>query len=157
MIARLHACGSRLSGLGDNERVTARVSGLPGGRSVLIVTNPVIHFEILGRDGPALIDFYRNLFGWELQDRPLPGWPHYALLRANAGISGAIGTADIAGPAVVVYVEVDDPDGYVHKAKQLGATVVMPVTHVAAAEVTVAWLRDPQGNLIGVVQSHETH
>lgn len=124
-----------------------------------VVTNPVVHFEILGPDGPALIEFYRNLFGWQLQDRPLPGWPHYALLRAEGGgIGGAFGTADATdGPSVVIYVEVDDPDAYVRKAAQLGATVVMPVTHIAPAEVTVAWLRDPQANLIGVVHNHETN
>ncbi|HUO38669.1 MAG TPA: VOC family protein, partial [Mycobacterium sp.] len=121
------------------------------------MTNPVVHFEILGPNGPALIEFYRDLFGWQLQDRPLSGWPHYALLRASNGIGGAIGSADaVSGAAVVVYVEVDDPDAYVNKAEQLGATVVMPVTHVAAAEVTVAWLRDPQGNIVGVVQNHES-
>lgn len=124
---------------------------------MVVVTNPVVHFEILGPDGASLIEFYRDLFGWQLQDRPLPGWPHYGLLQAQAGIAGAIGSADAAdGPAVVVYVEVDDPEAYVTKAQRLGATVVMPVTHVPPAEVTVAWLRDPQGNLIGVVRNHET-
>jgi len=29
------------------------------------------------------------------------------------------------------------------------------MTHVAEAEVTVAWLRDPQGNVVGVVKNHE--
>ena len=117
----------------------------------------MVHFEILGPNGPTLIEFYQKLFGWQLQDHPLPGWPHYAQLRADTGIGGAVGTADAAdGPAVVVYVEVDDPGEYVRKAEQLGATVAMAPTHVAAAQVTVAWLRDPAGNLVGVVQNHET-
>lgn len=30
--------------------------------------NPVVHFEILGPDGAQLIDFYRDVFGWPLQD-----------------------------------------------------------------------------------------
>lgn len=60
-------------------------------------------------------------------------------------------------PTVVVYVEVDDPVAYLQRAEQLGASVVMPTTHVAAAEVTVAWLRDPQGNIVGVVKNDVTH
>jgi len=102
--------------------------------------------------------FYRQLFGWQLHDGQLPGWPHYGLLRADdAGISGAVGTADAADePAVVVYVEVDDPEAYLERAEKLGATVAMPATHVADAEVTVGWLRDPQGNIVGVVKNHET-
>jgi uncharacterized protein len=118
--------------------------------------NPIVHFEILGPDGPALIDFYRRLFGWDLHDGQLPGWPHYGLLRADRGIGGAIGTADTTdGPTVLVYVEVDDPQAYVDRAQALGASVILPVTHIAEAEVTVAWLKDPQGNVVGVVQSHE--
>ena len=79
------------------------------------------HFEILGPDGPALIEFYRNFVRLAVQDRPLPGWPHYALLRAEGGgFGGAFGTADAAdGPSVVIYVEVDDPDAYLRKAAQL--------------------------------------
>ena len=120
------------------------------------MTNPVVHFEILGPDGTALAEFYRRLFGWQLSDGRLPGWPHYALLRANSGIAGAIGTADaVDGSTVIVYVEVDDPAAYVERALELGATVVMPVMHIAEAEVTIAWLRDPQGNTVGVVKNHE--
>jgi predicted enzyme related to lactoylglutathione lyase len=52
-----------------------------------------------------------NLFGWQLQDRPLPGWPHYAFLRHDSGIAGAVGTADATTAEVLVYVEVDDPQG----------------------------------------------
>lgn len=74
----------------------------------------------------------------------------------ETGIGGAIGTADaIDGPAVVVYVEVDEPAVYVQRALQLGAALVMPVTHVAAAEVTVGWIRDPQVNTIGVMKNDE--
>lgn len=68
-----------------------------------------------------------------------------------------MGTAEAAvEAAVVVYVEIDDPASYLERAEQLGATVVMPATHVVDAEVTVGWLRDPQGNVVGVVKNHET-
>ncbi len=56
----------------------------------------------------------------------------------------------------MVYVEVDDSRAYLERAEQLGATVILPATHVAVAEVTVGWLRDPQGNVVGVVKNHET-
>jgi predicted enzyme related to lactoylglutathione lyase len=29
---------------------------------------PVVHFEILGRNGPALQRFYRDLFDWKIPD-----------------------------------------------------------------------------------------
>ncbi len=120
------------------------------------MTNPVVHFEILEADGAGLIDFYRGLFDWPIEDNDLPGWPHYGFLRAEQGIGGAIGTSDaVAGSPVVVYVEVDDPQNYLDRAATLGATVAMPVTTVPGAEVTVAWIRDPQGNLVGLVKADE--
>jgi uncharacterized protein len=119
--------------------------------------NPVVHFEILGSDGPELIGFYRSLFGWPLRDTPLPGWPSYAIMEPPAeGIGGAVGTADAApNGAVVVYVEVDDLDETMSRAQTMGATVALPVTSVAGTGLSVAWLRDPQGNLIGLVNRSE--
>jgi uncharacterized protein len=118
--------------------------------------NPVVHFEILGQNGAELIDFYRELFEWPIEDRSLPGWPHYGVMEADNGIGGAVGTADgVDGSAVLVYVEVDDPDTYVQRATAMGATVVLPVTQVPGPEVTIAWLRDPQGNLVGLVKAEE--
>ena len=119
--------------------------------------NPVVHFEILGSDGPQLIDFYRSLFGWPLQDTPLPGWPSYAIMEPPAeGIGGAVGTSDAApNGAVVVYVDVDDIHQTLDHAVALGASVALPTTSVAGTALSVAWLRDPQGNLIGLVNRSE--
>ena len=30
--------------------------------------DPVVHFEIAGPDGPALQQFYRDLFGWKIDE-----------------------------------------------------------------------------------------
>ena len=117
--------------------------------------NAVTHFEILGPDGPGLVDFYSRLFEWNLTTHQLPGWPCYAQLEAAAGggIGGAVGTADAAPtPTVVVYVEVDDPATSLARAQELGASVVIPVTELAeTGGVVVAWFRDPQGNIVGLV------
>jgi len=118
--------------------------------------NPVVHFEILGADGDGLIDFYRDVFEWPLEHEQLPGWPHYGFLSADRGINGAVGAADAAPEgAVLVYVEVDDPKAYIERATTMGATVVLPVTDIPGTRVTVAWLRDPQGNLFGLVKGDE--
>ena len=121
------------------------------------VTNPIVHFEILGSDGAALIEFYRGLFGWPIEKQALPGWPDYGIIEApSQGIGGAVGSADAAGgPAVLIYVEVDDLAAHIERAVGLGATVAMPVTHLPGTRVTVAWLKDPQGNLLGLLKSRE--
>jgi uncharacterized protein len=120
------------------------------------MANPVVHFEILGSDGAKLIDFYRAVFGWPLEDTPLPGWPTYGIMEADQGIGGAVGTSDAAPEGgVLVYVEVDDIEAYVGRALNSGATIAMPVTNVASTKLAVAWIRDPQGNLLGLVNRRE--
>ena len=46
------------------------------------MNNPVVHFEILGTDGTALIEFYRGLFDWPVDKQALPGWPDYGIIEA---------------------------------------------------------------------------
>ena len=116
--------------------------------------NPVVHFEILGPDGAELIDYYRELFGWPMRPGQLPGWPHYGHFQAEHGIAGAVGTAQIlqGEPRVVVCVQVDDPQAYLDGAEQLGGQPILPVTEIPQAQITVAWMRYPQGNIIGLVK-----
>jgi predicted enzyme related to lactoylglutathione lyase len=40
----------------------------------------------------------------------------------------------------------------VDRAEQLGGQTVLPVTEIPEAEITVAWMRDPQGNIIRLVK-----
>ena len=52
--------------------------------------NPVVHFEIAGPDGPALRQFYSDLFGWniEVQGEEIG---NYSLVSANeGGIGGGV-------------------------------------------------------------------
>jgi predicted enzyme related to lactoylglutathione lyase len=117
-----------------------------------------------GQSGPALRDPRTQ---WRRADRllpralrlanaagQLPGWPQYGHFHAEHGIAGAVGTAQIlqGEPRVVVYVEVDDPQAYLDRAEQLGGQPILPVTEIPQAQITVAWMRVPQGNIIGLVK-----
>jgi hypothetical protein len=56
----------------------------------------VIHFEVVGKDGPGLQSFYSDVFGWKL-DTNNPGG--YGMYRPGdgEGIGGGIGTAQDGG------------------------------------------------------------
>ena len=54
------------------------------------MANQVVHFEIIGTDGNALREFYKEAFGWEYQ--AVGGPMDYALVQ-NAGLGGGIGGA----------------------------------------------------------------
>ena len=112
------------------------------------MTNPVVHFEILGPDGEALQKFYGETFGWTINaDNPA----NYGLAdTGEGGINGGIGAADV--PLATFYVEVDDPAAYLERVANAGGELVQDVTEIPGM-VTFAQFRDPAGNIVGLVKS----
>jgi uncharacterized protein len=121
------------------------------------MTNPVVHFEILAPDGPGVIAFYRELFGWQLREVPMAGYHTYAYLpQPDVGIGGGVGQlhpGDPDGPSIVTfYIEVEDPGATLDLAVAAGATVSLPATDIEGVG-TIARFRDPYGNTVGLVRS----
>jgi uncharacterized protein len=118
---------------------------------------PVVHFEIVGKDGDALKQYYAELFGWEIDDNnPMK----YGIVQregnTNAdgvGIGGGVST----GPGgydghVTVYVEVPDVEAALAKAESLGGTRTMGPEQVMEGLV-IGLFNDPEGHVIGVLKS----
>lgn len=112
---------------------------------------PVVHWEVVGSNGPALEKFYAELFGWHVQSMPEM---NYGLVdtHAGGGINGGIGTSQDGRSGVMVYVEADDLQSVLDKAEKLGGKTVMPIMEIPGA-VTMAQFSDPQGNTVGLVKS----
>lgn len=111
---------------------------------------PVVHFELMGAEREELGRFYAELFGWHVQSVPDPP---YAVIdtRAGSGVNGGIGTVQEGTPPyVAVYAQTPDIQATFDKALSLGAEVLIPVSEVPGI-VTLALLRDPQGNTFGMV------
>jgi uncharacterized protein len=113
--------------------------------------NPVVHFEIGAADDTALQHFYSELFGWGLQPIP-PGGYTLVDTRAGSGINGGIGRSSDGTPWAAFYVEAPDIQAVLDKAQLLGAKTVVPVS-VVPDMVTWAMFSDPDGLLVGLVQS----
>jgi uncharacterized protein len=112
------------------------------------MANPVMWFEIMGKDSAGLQRFYREVFAWNLTP-PVKEMGNYSMLeRPDTGIGGGIGEGDAR---VSVYVETPDPQRFVDKAVAAGATVLMPVTQITPT-TTIAMLMDPAGNTFGVMK-----
>ena len=114
------------------------------------MTRPIVHFEIMGRDGEKLQEFYRQLFGWKI-NAAMPG---YGLVEPGigapeGGVGGGVGTD--AAPRVTVYVQVVDLNETLAKAESLGGKKVMEPADVPGGP-TIAQFTDPEGNLIGLVK-----
>lgn len=113
------------------------------------MSNPVMHFELMGKDAIALQAFYARVFGWKLGP-PLAEFGNYSLVDSEGkGIGGGIGEGD---PRVTVYIEVDDPQAYLDEAVKAGATVLMPVTKIMEG-TTIAMFADPAGNVTGLLEA----
>ncbi len=115
--------------------------------------NPVVHFDLTGPEAELTAKFYGELFGWHIQSVPVPqGTYHLIDTHAGKGINGGImQTSEGQQPFATVYAEVDDIRATLDKAEKLGAKTVVPVT--AMEMVTFALFTDPDGNVIGLVQS----
>lgn len=115
---------------------------------------PVVHFEIIGKDGDALRAYYGELFGWEFDtDNPMK----YGIVSREenttaegVGIGGGImGTPDFPG-YVTFYVAVPDVEAALAKAESLGGTRTMGPDEVMPGLV-IGLFTDPEGNMIGVL------
>ncbi|PWK09654.1 VOC family protein [Tumebacillus permanentifrigoris] len=110
------------------------------------MSNLVAHFEITGKDGAKLQEYYANLFNWEINaNNPM----NYGLV--NAGVGGGIGEGD---QRVTVYVAVDDLQATLDKAVSLGGKVVQPITEIPGM-VTLALFSDVEGNVIGLIKNQQ--
>jgi predicted enzyme related to lactoylglutathione lyase len=118
---------------------------------------PVVHFEIVGKDGEKLRSYYSELFGWEIDaDNPMG----YGMVSREgnvnadgAGIGGGVGVGPEGYPGhVTFYVEVPDVEAALAKAESLGGSRVMGPEDIMG-QVVLGQFQDPEGHVIGVVQS----
>jgi predicted enzyme related to lactoylglutathione lyase len=116
------------------------------------VRNPVVHFEVLGRDPSALRKFYSEAFGWQLgpaDDGPM----QYSMVhgKEGGGIDGGIGKAPQGPGHVTFYIGVDDAQGALEQVERLGGKTIQSPVQVPGG-VTFALFADPEGHLIGLVK-----
>ena len=115
------------------------------------MSNPVIHFEVLGKDPQALQRFYSEAFGWQLQD--VMGGSYYMV---NTGVDGAIAGGVGAAPPgsdghVTFYVGVDDPAAALARITAIGGRTIQEPMEVPDGP-TIALFADPEGHIIGLVK-----
>ena len=118
---------------------------------------PVVHFEIIGKDGDKLQRYYSELFGWELEtDNPMNYGlvPREGNLNADGiGIPGGVaGGPEGYDGHVTVYVEVPDVEAALAKAESLGGKRLMGPDQVMEG-LEIGQFADPEGHMIGLVRT----
>lgn len=115
--------------------------------------NPVVHFEVIGEDGPKLQSFYSDVFGWTIDSsNPM----NYGIVdNGGEGINGGVAASPDGTGHATFYVQVDDPQAALDQIEKLGGTTVMPVSEVPGGP-TIALFTDPAGNRVGLVKTTST-
>ena len=116
--------------------------------------DPVVFFEVLGRDGDRLRQFYGDLFGWTVSKAP-PPMDYGMVTRDDAGIEGGIGVDTDGGDGhTIFYVHADDPQASLDRAEGLGGRTLMPPTELPGGGV-IALFADPEGHKVGLYKPAE--
>jgi len=117
----------------------------------------VVHFEIPFDDGDRARGFYKELFGWQVQEMP-----EMSYTMVTSGPSGDQGPtesgyinggmlprtqASTAGPVIVV--DVDSIDETLQRVGSMGGTTVAGKTPVGDMGFA-AYFTDPEGNVVGL-------
>ena len=123
------------------------------------MADPVVHFEVIGKNPEVLRRYYSDLFGWTF-DTPSPvaqevseadsyGFIELIATDDGTGIRGGIGGGEGYDSHAVFYVGVQEVEAALQRAESLGGTRVMgPAT--SPNGLVVGHFKDPEGALIGV-------
>jgi uncharacterized protein len=123
------------------------------------MSQPVVHFEIVGKDPTRLRKYFGELFGWQFEvpspvAQKVSAPDNYGFLNLitsdkGAGIPGGVGGGPGYESHAVFYVGVGDVEAALQRAVALGGTRVMgPAT--SPNGLVVGHFKDPEGTLIGV-------
>jgi predicted enzyme related to lactoylglutathione lyase len=120
---------------------------------------PVVHFEIIGREPATLRRYFGELFGGEF-DTGSPvaeavsepddyGFVNRSTTSDGTGIPGGVGGGARYAAHAMFYVGVADVEAALKQAERLGGKRVMGPER-APTGLVVGHFTDPEGNLIGV-------
>jgi predicted enzyme related to lactoylglutathione lyase len=128
--------------------------GTHKGAAIVNVPGSFTWNELMTTDTAKDGDFYNKLFGWKLDPQQF-GPIQYTMLingdRPNGGMLAITPEMGAIPPNWLVYFAVDDCDGKVQKATELGARVMKPADDIPGVG-RFAILFDPQGAAFAIIK-----
>ena len=125
----------------------------------------IVHFEISANNPEKLSEFYKNLFGWNIQKNPMGEMGDYWTLETRAGtaqdMEKSMKTAGTNGGIMkkmdpnqrpVNYILVESVDNFSKKIKDLGGKILTPKTPIPNMGAFAIGL-DPEGNQVGIFET----
>lgn len=111
----------------------------------------IVHIEIPTRNSQESADFYQKMFGWKMEGMPEMNYMLWDPEVAPGGGFSPLGE-DVKVGDVLIYVDSDDIEADLKKAKQLGGVIVREKMDITG----VGWFgifKDLTGNMIALYTS----
>lgn len=112
--------------------------------------------ELMTRDIDGAKKFYSEVFGWELEDSPMPGTDMtYTVIKVDGHPMGGMmnmppDMPEETPPNWGTYVTVDSVDESSKKVKELGGEIVFPPMDIQGVG-RFCIIQDPQGAFIAMI------
>ena len=125
------------------------------------MSGKIVHFEVPFDNGDRARSFYRDAFGWQVQE--IPGMDYTSVSTGPAGEDGMPSEPGYIGGGMfertenyprtpVITVEVDDVDAALAKIESLGGKTALPKFAVGEMGFA-AYFTDTEGNTLGLWQT----
>lgn len=124
------------------------------------MAQPIVHFEIIGKDPDALRRYYGNLFGWEfdtsgsvadaVSEPGNYGFVDRATTPDGTGIPAGVGGGAAYQAHVITYVGVEGVEATLARAESLGGKRLLGPVAAPDRDLVIGHFADPEGNVIGV-------
>jgi predicted enzyme related to lactoylglutathione lyase len=115
------------------------------------VGKQVTWFEVIGKDGAKLRDFYSGIFDWKIDaNNPM----NYGMVDpGDSGIGGGVGQGQPGdSPSLTFYVTVPDLAATLKAVEAAGGKTVAPPMDVPGGP-SIAKFADPEGNVVGIMKN----
>jgi hypothetical protein len=116
--------------------------------------NRFTHFELATGDLEKTAEFYRQVFGWQIQkwEGPVDYWLITTGDESTAGINGGLMAQDGDFRGTINTIEVDDIDAAIENVLANGGEMAMP-KHPIPGVGYQAYFKDNAGIIVGLHQA----
>ena len=98
------------------------------------------------------MSFYHGLLGWEYRQMDSSPESDYVMIEVQGTLIGGLRKVPAVSPAAgpILYFTVEKLAPKITRAKELGAEIVGPTVVLGKERGRYQWIRDREGNLIGL-------
>jgi uncharacterized protein len=115
--------------------------------------NRFIHFELATDDLEKTAQFYRDVFGWQIQkwEGPVDYWTVVSGDESTPGINGGLMQTNGEFRGTINTIGVDDIDAAIAKVQAHGGEIAMPKGAIPGVGYQ-AYFKDVSGTIVGLHQ-----